>query len=122
MKTSHETLRAGDPRDGTAMTCEFVGPILRPGDWVEVIIEAVRLDNPGREVRVEDRGGYVRIHCRSECLLREETVRRLLGQPFHMRDLEVDLSSFSGHIDYRSDSVRFFYSRKPAVLAGGRRG
>ncbi len=90
---------------------EFVGPILRPGDWVEVIVEAARIDNPGREVSVDDRGGYVRVHCPRECVLREATVRALLGQPFHMRDLEVNLSSFAGHIEYGSDYVRFFYAR-----------
>jgi toluene monooxygenase system protein D len=100
---------------------EYVGPILRPGDWVEVIAEAARIDNPGREVRVDDRGGYVRIHCQTECLLREETVRGILGQPFHMRDLEVNLSSFAGHIEYGGDYVRFFYARRPTDLAGGGR-
>jgi toluene monooxygenase system protein D len=97
---------------------EFVGPILRPGDWVEVIAEAARIDNPGRPVEVDDRGGYVRVHCRGECVLREETVRGILGQPFHMRDLEVNLSSFAGHIEYGSDYVRFFYAGRPAELPG----
>jgi len=96
---------------------EYVGPILRPGEWVEVIAEAARIDNPDREVRVEDRGGYVRIHCPSELLLRQATVQDLLGQPFRMRDLEVDLSSFAGHIEYRSDSVRFYYARKAEEIS-----
>ena len=99
------------------MSSEYVGPILRPGgDWAEVIAEAARIDNPGREVLVDDRGGYVRVHCPRECLLREETVRRILGQPFHMRDLEVNLSSFAGHIEYGSDYIRFFYARRPEDL------
>jgi toluene monooxygenase system protein D len=88
---------------------DFVGPILRPGEWVEVIAEAARIDNPGRPVAVDDRGGYVRIHCPGECLLRETTVRRILGQPFRTRELEVNLSAFAGHIEYGSDYVRFFY-------------
>jgi toluene monooxygenase system protein D len=105
------------PGGGGIVTSELVGPILRPGgEWPEVIAEAARLDNPGREVCVEDRGGYVRVHCSGECLLREETVRRILGQPFHMRDLEVNLSSFAGRIEYGSDYVRFFYARKPEEL------
>jgi toluene monooxygenase system protein D len=79
---------------------------------VEVIIEAARADNPGREVRVDDRGGYVRVHCHRECVLREATVRGILGQPFQMRELEVNLSSFAGHIEYASDHVRFFYARE----------
>jgi len=95
---------------------EWVGPILRSGEWVDVIVEAARMDNPGREVLVDDRGGYVRVHCRTECILREETVRGILALPFHMRDLEVNLSSFAGHIEYGSDYVRFFYRKKPEEL------
>jgi toluene monooxygenase system protein D len=100
---------------------EYVGPILRSGEWAQVIAEAAAIDNPGREVRVYDRGGYVRVHCRGECVLREETVRTLLGQPFRMRELEVNLSSFAGHIEYGSDYVRFFYSRRPDQLRPGHR-
>jgi toluene monooxygenase system protein D len=100
---------------------EFVGPILRSGEWVEVIAEAARIDNPGREVLVDDRGGYVRIHCRTECILRERTVRSILALPFHMRDLEVNLSSFAGHIEYGSDYVRFFYRKNPEELEEVRR-
>jgi toluene monooxygenase system protein D len=96
----------------SAQPSDYVGPILRPGEWVEVIAEAARIDNPGREVRVDDRGGYIRIHCRHECLLREETVQGILGQPFRMRELEVNLSSFAGHIEYGGDYVRFFYTRR----------
>ena len=92
-------------------------PAQGPGDWVEVIAEAALLDNPGREVRVDDRGGYVRIHCLTELVLRQETVRGILGQPFHMRDLEVNLSSFPGHTEYGSDYVRFFYARRPEELS-----
>jgi toluene monooxygenase system protein D len=100
---------------------EYVGPILRSGEWAQVIAEAAAIDNPGREVRVDDRGGYVRVHCRSECVLREETVRKILGQPFRMRELEVNLSSFAGHIEYGSDYVRFFYARRPHELRPGQR-
>jgi len=106
--------RAGDS--------EYVGPILRGGgDWAEVIAEAARADNPGREVRVDDRGGYVRVHCAGECILRQETVRRILGQPFQMRELEVNLSSFAGHIEYGSDYIRFFYDRPAGDLERPRR-
>jgi toluene monooxygenase system protein D len=95
---------------------EYVGPILRAGEWAEVIAEAATRDNPGRDVRVEDRGGYVRVHCPRECVLREATVQSILGQPFKMRELEVNLSSFSGHIEYGSDYVRFFYARPAEEL------
>lgn len=100
-------------------TSEHVGPILRPGEWVDVVVEAAQHDNPGREVLVDDRGGYVRVHCAGECILRAATLQRLLGQPFAMRDLEVNLSSFAGHIEYRSDLVRFYYERAPRTASAG---
>ncbi len=88
-----------------------VGPIIRGGELATAAIDAVGIDNPGKEIYVEDRGAYVRIECDQECILTRSSMEEALGRPFNMRDLQVDLSSFSGQIDTSPERIRFFYAK-----------
>ncbi len=85
-----------------------VGPILRSGDVALAAVEAVEVDNPGRDVTVQDRAAYVRIECENECVLTRETMEEMLGRHFEMRELEINLSSFAGQIEMSEDRVRFY--------------
>ncbi|HEC08609.1 MAG TPA: monooxygenase [Acidimicrobiales bacterium] len=89
-----------------------VGPILRSGDVALAAVDAVEVDNPDKEVSIEDRAAYVRIECEGECVLTRETMEEMLGRHFEMSELEVNLSSFSGQIDMSADRVRFYLNRK----------
>ena len=86
----------------------LVGPILRSGDVALAAVEAVEVDNPGREVTVQDRAAYVRIECENECVLTRQTMEEMLGRHFEMRELEINLSSFAGQIEMSDDRVRFY--------------
>ncbi|MCB5944043.1 MmoB/DmpM family protein [Acidocella sp. KAb 2-4] len=88
-----------------------VGPVLRASDMTEAVIEAAREDNPGKEIRVDDKVAYVRIDTDSEMMLRRETLERALGRPFRISDLEVNLGSFSGRIETTDEYVRFYYEK-----------
>jgi toluene monooxygenase system protein D len=88
-----------------------VGPILRTSDFTEGIIEAAIEDNPGKDIRVDDKGGYVRVDTEGEMIIRRETLERTLGRPFKMVDLEVNLGSFAGRIETTMDYVRFYYNK-----------
>lgn len=87
----------------------MVGPVMRAGDLATAIIEAARIDNPGKEVFVDDKRAYIRIHTEHEMILYRETIERELGRPFKMNDLEVDLSSFAGQIESGDNSIRFYF-------------
>ena len=76
------------------------------------VIEAARVDNPGKDIFVDDKRAYIRIHAEQEMILRQATIEEELGRPFRMNDLEVDLSSFAGQIESRDDSVRFYFVKK----------
>jgi len=88
-----------------------VGPIIRAGDVAMAAAEAVEIDNPGKEITVEDRNAYLRIQCDDECVLTQQTMQEMLGRPFEMRELEVNLSSFAGNIEQSPDRVRFYYNK-----------
>jgi toluene monooxygenase system protein D len=88
-----------------------VGPILRAGPITQGVIEAAEEDNPGKEIRVDDKIAYVRIDTDGELILRRTTLERALGRPFKMAELEVSLGSFAGRIETTDDYVRFFYEK-----------
>jgi toluene monooxygenase system protein D len=88
-----------------------VGPVLRASDITEGVIEAAHEDNPGKEIRVDDKVAYVRIDTEGELWLRRSTLERTLGRPFKMSELEVNLGSFAGRIETTDEHVRFYFEK-----------
>ncbi len=95
----------------TAYKNNRVGPIIRGGELAEAAIEAAEIDNPGKELFIEDRSAYIRIATDQEFILKRETLEEMLGRPFEMRELEINLSSFAGLIDMGTDQVRFYLTK-----------
>ena len=89
----------------------LVGPVMRSGDLAQAIIEAARVDNPEKEIFVDDKRAYIRIHAEQEMILNRKTIEEELGRPFKMNDLEIDLSSFAGQIETMDDAVRFYFAK-----------
>ena len=85
---------------------------MRAGDLAQAVIAAAQIDNPGKEVFVDDKRAYIRIHTNHEMVLRRATIEEELGRPFKMNDLEVDLSSFAGQIESQDNAVRFYFTKK----------
>jgi hypothetical protein len=90
---------------------DFVGPIIGLGEIADAAMEAVYLDNPGREVRIEKNSGYVRVEVRGECCLTVETMSEILGRDFRLGDLERSMPGFSGFIRTSDEGIRFIASR-----------
>lgn len=88
-----------------------VGPVLRASNMTAAVIEAAQEDNPGKEIRVDDKGAYVRIDTEGELILRRASLEAALGRPFKMSELEVNLGSFAGRIQTGDDYVRFYYEK-----------
>jgi toluene monooxygenase system protein D len=88
-----------------------VGPIIRAGDLVEPVIETAQIDNPGKEIRVNDKRAYVRIEADDELILTRETLEEQLGRPFNMQELEINLASFAGQILADEDQIRFYFEK-----------
>lgn len=88
-----------------------VGPVLRPGALANAVIEAAEIDNPGKSIAVDDKLAYVRVSTDGEMLLRRVTIEEMLGKPFQMSELEVELSSFSGRIENTAEQVRFYFEK-----------
>lgn len=89
---------------------QLVGPILRAGTLADAVIDAVTEDNPGRALAIVDRDDYVRIHTAGECILRRDTLAKHLGEPFELARLEVEMPSFAGRMETRTDAYRWYYA------------
>ncbi len=88
-----------------------VGPVLRAGEVADAVVEALEEDNPGKVFVIEDRVAYIRAETEGECVVRAETVARLLGRPFRIAELELNLSSFSGRIETTDNTMRFYFDK-----------
>ncbi len=97
---------------GDAINNNRVGPIMRAGEVAQAAVEAAEMDNPDKEIFVEDRLAYLRIAAEGELILTRESMEECLGRSFQMQDLEINLSSFAGQIDAGTDRVRFYFDKK----------
>ncbi|MGQ0699481.1 MAG: MmoB/DmpM family protein [Panacagrimonas sp.] len=89
-----------------------VGPVLRQGALARAVIEAAEADNPDKIIAVDDKLAYVRVSTEGELILRRATIEEMLGKPFRMSELEIELSSFSGRIENSAEQVRFYFEKK----------
>ncbi|SEP89167.1 toluene 4-monooxygenase protein D [Solimonas aquatica] len=89
----------------------MVGPIMRQGALARAVFEAAEVDNPDRKILMEDKVAYVRIQTEDEMILRQETIEEMLGKPFKLNQLEVDMASFAGRIETKADHVRFYFAK-----------
>jgi toluene monooxygenase system protein D len=92
-----------------------VGPILRMCDEVDPVVEAIREDNPDRDVEIIDRGAYVRVQSDGYMRVTEETLRRHLGDDFQIRSLEAMMTAFAGRIQTASDQIEWHLAGSPRV-------
>jgi toluene monooxygenase system protein D len=88
---------------------EAVGPIIRSGEIAEAVIDAIAEDNPGRNVFVVDRGGYIRIHVDHNCVLRKATMEKHLGREYELCRLEIEMPSFAGRIRTTVDQYTWYH-------------
>lgn len=88
---------------------KMVGPIIRDPDLADALVAVIEADNPGAEVMVEDRGGYIRIHTAQQCRITRSSLQEVLGRPITLSQIEPELVSFSGRIRYVDDEEIIFY-------------
>ncbi len=89
-----------------------VGPVLMTGEIADAAIDALDEDNPGKEFNIQDHEAYIRVETDDDCIIRRETMEKILGRPFIMQELEMVLSTFAGRIDLSSEHARFYFEKK----------
>ncbi len=101
---------------------QAVGPVLQAGPVADAIVQAIRDSN--RDVRVIDRGAYLRVLCHDRCTVSRAAVEASLHRPFVLPgDLELVMSSFKGHFHVDEDEACWELDGASVAAAGvSRRG
>jgi len=86
------------------MNAGRVGPVLESSDVGRAIVAAIEHEN--EDVRVEDRGAYLRVGVVGRCRVTAAVIARELGRPFRLPgDLEQAMPSFVGRLSLDSDGA-----------------
>jgi toluene monooxygenase system protein D len=90
---------------------QLVGPVVRgfDPDIVDALTTALEKDNPGVELFIEDRSGYVRIHAPRELRVTRTSLSEALGRPIELPSLEPAIASFAGRMKYVGDETLVWY-------------
>lgn len=88
---------------------KMAGPLLRGGEMAAAAVEAIEMDNPNKEVVIADHSTYVRVEAEGGLIIRKKTMEVVLGRPFQMQELEVNLTGFSGQIETHEDYMRWYF-------------
>lgn len=100
--------------DEQTTTVKRVGPIVRgiDSEFCDAVINAIYTDNPDSDVEVDDQGGYVRITTPWRCRLTRKSLEEELGRSFRLSDIEPNLASFAGRIEFGDDEVVWHLDRE----------
>jgi toluene monooxygenase system protein D len=88
---------------------KMAGPLLRGGEIAIAALEAIEIDNPNKDIVIDDHRTYVRVEADGGMIIRKKTMEEVLGRPFQMAELEVNLSGFSGQIETHEDYMRWYF-------------
>ncbi len=74
-----------------------VGPVLLPSEVGLAVLAAIQASNV--DVRVQDRGAYLRVLARERCVVTRHQIELQLGRPVRLpSDLELCMASFKGRL------------------------
>ena len=66
------------------------------------VVEAIIQDNPG--AIVNEQPAMVKIDVPGQLVIRRETIEALIGRPYDLQELQVNLITISGHLDETDDT------------------
>jgi toluene monooxygenase system protein D len=91
------------------MNKRMAGPVLRGSEVAVAVVEAIRTDNPEKDVLVADHGAYLRVEAENGLIVKRDSVEAALGRSFEMQEIEIHLAGFSGKIEVTEEYVRWFF-------------
>jgi toluene monooxygenase system protein D len=96
------------PANHTAVN-NMAGPVFRGGDMAMAALDAIREDNPEKEIKIVDHGAYLRVEAEGGLIVRRKTMEQILGRPFNMQELEISITGFSGKIDAQEEFMLWYF-------------
>jgi phenol hydroxylase P2 protein len=82
---------------------------LQTNDDTRPIIEAVLADNP--HAVLNEQPAMVKIDAEGRLVIRRESIEEIIGRPFNLQELHLNLISLSGNIDETDDELTLSWTR-----------
>jgi phenol hydroxylase P2 protein len=82
---------------------------LQTNDDTRPIIEAVLADNP--HAVLNEQPAMVKIDAEGKLVIRRESIEEIIGRPFNLQELHLNLISLSGNIDETDDELTLSWTR-----------
>jgi hypothetical protein len=84
------------------ITTVAVGPVLLPTELGLAVLSAIQAQN--LDVKVQDRGAYLRVSAESRCVVTRQAIESALGKAVTLpADLELCMASFKGRLRVDSE-------------------
>lgn len=74
---------------------------LQTNDDTRPLIEAILADNP--QAVLQEEPAMVKIDAEGSLVVRRSSIEAILGRPFDLQELQINLISLSGHVDETDD-------------------
>ncbi|MBX3679796.1 MmoB/DmpM family protein [Cognatazoarcus halotolerans] len=81
---------------------------LQTNEDTRPIIEAIVQDNPA--AIVNEAPAMVKIDAEGKLVIRRETVEELIGRPYDLQELQVNLITMSGNLDQTDDEMTLYWN------------
>ncbi|MFT3759079.1 MmoB/DmpM family protein [Thauera sp.] len=81
---------------------------LQTNEETRQVIEAIVQDNP--DAVVNEQPAMVKIDAPGRLLIRRETIEELIGRPFDLQELQVNLITMSGNLDQTDDEMVLYWN------------
>ncbi|KKC24299.1 MmoB/DmpM family protein [Sphingomonas sp. SRS2] len=88
----------------------FVFLALQANDDTRPVIEAILADNP--HAKLDEQPAMVRIHAKGSLRVRRASIEELVGRPFDLQELHINMITLSGHIDETDDALTLSWERR----------
>jgi len=81
---------------------------LQTNEDTRQIIEAIVQDNP--HAVVNEQPAMVKIDAEGKLVVRRETIEELIGRPYDLQELQVNLITMSGNLDQTDDEMTLYWN------------
>ncbi|MCV2218640.1 MULTISPECIES: MmoB/DmpM family protein [Thauera] len=81
---------------------------LQTNEETRQVIEAIVQDNP--DAVVNEQPAMVKIDAQDRLVIRRETIEELIGRPFDLQELQVNLITMTGNLDQTDDEMVLYWN------------
>lgn len=74
---------------------------LQTNDDSRSLVEAILADNP--HAVLDEQPAMVKINAEGKLVVKRESIEALLGRPYNLQEMQINLITLSGHVDETDD-------------------